>query len=262
MKHETEQGQFMSTIRISEAQREQYREEGYFILPGVIPEADLRMLRAECDRFIERINAEMDAAGVTVQGLNHRDSRYFIAKRHRESDYLPRFIFSDLIAQICRATLGDEAYLFWEQYVVKCAEVGMKFSWHQDSGYVGHDHRPYVTCWCALDPVSEENGTAYILPFSRAGTRQREEHVRQEGSNDLVGYHGDDRGIPVVGPAGTIAVFSSVTFHRSGPNRTGQIRRVYLPQYSAEPILKRDGSGLWGFAEPFLKEGEVVACVR
>ena len=42
------------------------------------------------------------------------------------------------MADVCRATLGDTAYLFWEQYVVKGAEAGMKFSWHQDSGYVGY----------------------------------------------------------------------------------------------------------------------------
>src|SRR4051812_2453324 len=171
-------------------QREQYREEGYFILPGAVPEADLVRLRSECDRFVAEINAEMDRAGTRVQGLNHRDSRYFIAKRFRESDYLPRFLFGELMAEICRATLGAEAYLFWEQYVVKCAEVGMKFSWHQDSGYVGHDHRPYLSCWCALDEVTEENGTVCVRPFSRAGIRSRQEHVRQEGSNDLVGYHG------------------------------------------------------------------------
>jgi ectoine hydroxylase-related dioxygenase (phytanoyl-CoA dioxygenase family) len=109
-----------------------------------------------------------------------------------------------------------------------------------------------------LDDMTEENGTIYVLPYSRAGTQSRQEHVRQAGSNDLVGYHGDDPGIAVVVPAGSIAVFSSTTFHRSGANTTQGIRRVYLPQYSAEPILKRDGSGLWGFAEPFHKNGARV----
>jgi hypothetical protein len=45
-------------------------------------------------------------------------------------------------------------------------------------------------------------------------------------------------------PAGSIAVFSSVCFHRSGPNRTSKMRCIYLPQYSAEPILSADGSQL------------------
>lgn len=241
--------------RITPEQRRQFQEEGYFILPEVLPPAHLAMLREECDRFVALIDAEMDAAGVETQGINHRSRRYFIARRYRESAGMAEFLFSPLMAEICRVTLGDTAYLFWEQFVVKCAEVGMAFQWHQDSGYVGHDHRPYLSCWCALDDVNEENGTVSVLPFSRAGTRRREEHHRESGSNDLVGYFGDDPGVPVVAPAGSIAVFSSVTFHRSGVNHTGQTRRVYLAQYSAEPILRKDGSGLWGLAEPVLAGG-------
>ena len=61
---------------------------------------------------------------------------------------------------------------------MKGAEQGMKFAWHQDSGYVKWynpttEHKPYVTCWCTLDDVSEENGTVYLLPHSRGGTKRR-----------------------------------------------------------------------------------------
>jgi ectoine hydroxylase-related dioxygenase (phytanoyl-CoA dioxygenase family) len=42
-------------------------------------------------------------------------------------------------------------------------------------------------------------------------------------------------------PAGSIACFSSTLFHRSGANTTDRMRRVYLAQYSAEPILNEDG---------------------
>ena len=71
-----------------------------------------------------------------------------------------------------RATLGETDYLFNEQYVVKAAEKGLKFGWHQDSGFVGYTHRPYLSCWCAIDDVTVENGTVYLLPYSRAGTRE------------------------------------------------------------------------------------------
>jgi ectoine hydroxylase-related dioxygenase (phytanoyl-CoA dioxygenase family) len=248
--------------RITEAQIKQYHDEGYFILERAIPEHHLEMLRAECARYIKLIEDEMDRQGKDVIGLNHRNSRYFISNRYKESPHLADFIFSDLMAEICRATLGETAYLFHEQFVVKAAERGMKFGWHQDSGYVRSPHKPYVTCWCALDDVNEENGTVYLLPYSRAGVRERVAHVQEAGTNDLIGYFGDDPGIPVIVPAGSIAVFSSVCFHRSGPNRTNKMRRIYLPQYSAEPIRSEDGTTLWAFAEPFLKDGQIVAARR
>lgn len=243
---------------ITAAQVEQFQQHGYFVLERVIPEAHLASLRSECQRYIDIMNAEMDAKGVDVLGISHRDNRYFISNRYQESAPLRRFLFSDLMAAICRATIGDTAYLFHEQYVVKAAEKGMKFGWHQDSGYVGYPHPAYVSCWCPLDDVNEENGTVYMLPYERAGTRDMVEHIREEGTNDKIGYNGADPGIPVIAPAGSIAVFSSLAFHRSGPNTTDRMRRVYLPQYSPAPIMRPDGT-VHAFAEPFLRAGQRVA---
>jgi ectoine hydroxylase-related dioxygenase (phytanoyl-CoA dioxygenase family) len=239
---------------ISEKDRQQFRDEGFFVLPGVVPPAHLAMMREVCGRFIATYDAEMEAAGQTHQGINIKGSRYFIANRHKGTR-LTEFIYSDLMAEICRATLGDNAYLFWEQFVVKGPEKGSKFSWHQDSAYVGTPHRPYITCWVTLDDVSEANGTVYLLPYSRAGSREVFPHKQNEESHDLEGYFGNDPGDPVLVPAGSIAVFSSTVLHRSGFNRTPNWRRVYLPQYSAEPLRRPDGK-LAAFAEPFLVNGE------
>ena len=240
---------------ITEAQKRQYQEEGFFVLERAFVGEMLEMLRGECAAIIAKRNAEMDAAGVDELGSDIRDNRYFIANRYRESERLKEFIFGDLMAEICRATLGANAYLFYEQWVVKGAEKGVKFSWHQDSGYVKAPHKPYVTCWSPLDDVNEENGTAYLLPYSRAGTRERVEHVRI--GRDMVGYHGSDPGDPVIVPAGSVAVFSSVCFHRSGENRSPRMRRVYLTQYSADPIINLEGK-LSALADPVLKDGKRV----
>lgn len=237
---------------ITEAHRRQYEEEGYFLLERVIPDEHLALLREECQRYIDAADAEMDRLGVTSNGLNHKGSRYFIAAYKQDKNpRLAEFLFSPLMRDLCLATLGPTAYLFVEQYVVKAAEQGLKFSWHQDSGYVGHAHRPYLTCWCTLDDVNEENGTVYLLPYSRVGTREMVPHIKDPETNDKVGYFGDDPGIPLIVPAGSIACFSSTVFHRSGFNTTDRMRRIFLAQYSAEPILKADGSGPWNLAEPF-----------
>ena len=106
--------------------------------------------------------------------------------------------------------------------------------------------------------MDEANGTVYLLPHSRGGTSHTIfDHNQEAGTNDLVGYTGDDPGIPVVVPAGSVVAFTSYNFHRSGPNTTPKMRRVYLPQYSAEPI-RAGGGGLWAMAVPFVKDGEIV----
>jgi ectoine hydroxylase-related dioxygenase (phytanoyl-CoA dioxygenase family) len=245
-------------VEITDEQKRQYQEEGYFILERAIPPETLEMLRGEGQFFIDKINAELDAKGVKVDGINHRDKRYFIANRYKDSAKLRSFLFSELMAEVVRATVGSEAFLFVEQFVIKCAEVGMKFAWHQDSGYVGHKHAPYVSVWCALDDMTEQNGTIYVLPYSRAGVRETVKHTKEEGTNDMIGYRGDDRGTPVIVPAGTIVAFSSNLFHRSGANTTDKMRRSYLCQYSPEPIMTKDGSKPWCAAVPFLKGGRNI----
>jgi ectoine hydroxylase-related dioxygenase (phytanoyl-CoA dioxygenase family) len=242
---------------VTDAHKRAYVEEGFFVLERAIPAEHLQLLRDEAQNFIDRLHSEMDAAGKDSIGANVRNNRYFIANRYKESARLHEFLFSDLMAEICAVTLGPDAYLFYEQYVIKGAEKGVNFSWHQDSGYVSVPHKPYVSCWCALDDMTEENGTVYMLPYSRAGTKERVEHVRDASGRDLVGYHGSDPGDPVIVPAGSIAVFSSTCFHRSGFNRTPRMRRVYLAQYSPEPIV--DQGKYAAFAEPLLRGGTKVA---
>jgi len=252
----------MSTATISapvitQKHKDDYRTKGFFILERVIPQEHLQILRDTVAYYLEQIHAEMDRAGKDVMGLCHRNNRYFISNKWAERPDMAKFLFSDYMADICRATLGPETYLFHEQYVLKAAEKGMKFAWHQDSGYVGFKHRTYLSCWCALDDMSEANGTVYMLPYDRAGSNEQIEHKQDAKTNDLVGYFGDDPGDPVICPAGSIAVFSSVCFHRSGTNSTDKMRRVYLAQYSAEPIIKPDGT-IRALAEPFLKGGRNV----
>jgi len=210
------------------------------VLEGAVPEDDLEALRGECQRLIDERDREMDQLGVDTIDLDHRGSRYFV-HAYGKSQQVEGFLRSDLLREVATAALGETVYLFNEQYVVKAAERGMKFGWHQDSGFIPYAHRPYLTCWIPLDDVDEANGTVYLLPFTRAATRDVVEHVRDEDTNDLVGYFGEDPGDPVTVSAGSIACFSSTLFHRSGANTTDRMRRVYLAQYSAEPILNEDG---------------------
>jgi Phytanoyl-CoA dioxygenase (PhyH) len=243
--------------RVTPDHLRRFRDDGFFVLEGVLPAADLALLRDECQRYIDERDREMDRLGVDVLDLDHRGRRYFV-HAYDGSPGVRDFLSGDLMAGVAQAVLGQDVYLFNEQYVVKAAEQGMKFSWHQDGGFIEYPHPPYLTCWITLDDVTEENGTVYLLPYPRAGTREIVEHVRDETTNDRVGYRGDDPGDPVIVPAGSIACFASTVLHRSGPNTTDHIRRVYLAQYSCEPILDAARVAPRHLAEPVVLNGARV----
>ncbi len=244
--------------KITEEQKRKYKEDGFFILEKAIPEDDLALVRKECGELIAEQDREMEKLGTDTLNLTKKNARYFVFLAYKDKPQLGEFIFNDLMAEICKATIGDNAYLFWEQFVVKGTDrKGAAFTWHQDSGYVDHVHKPYVNAWIPLDDVNEENGTVYLLPYSLAGTKDKVEHKPIPGSKDREGYFGPEKGIPANCPAGSIVVFSSTCFHRSGENRTNKMRRAYALQFSPEIIYEADGS-LKGLDEPFLKNGERV----
>lgn len=243
---------------LTTAQVEHFRAHGYLVLDRIIEPALLAAMQQECDRNLDLQRADMERVGSDTLGLSQRNRRYFLPDRFDESAALTDFLFGPVVRTIT-ALLGPDAYLFLDLFVVKSAHAGTPFAWHQDSGYLmGQAHRPYITLWCALDDMTSENGTLHVLPYDRAPSRNVTVHVKDRGSNDLVGYNGTDRGDVLAVASGSIIVLASNVFHCSGANLTESPRRAYVVSLSPEPVVDQDGH-LWNLAVPIVKDGHAVA---
>ena len=191
------------------------------------------------------------------------------------------------MAEICIATFGREAYVYYDQFTVKGPEdadekddngrAGIaegavfddhfvaeyparsnEFAWHQDGGYVPAWNAPQVTAWLALDDMSEENGTIRVLPYSEAGTRELIADGVATGTHFKTADVGAQAGTPMRVLAGAAVVFSSNLFHCSRPNHSTTHRRALLAQYVAAPVTGEDGKQIQ-FADPFIKDGKRLA---
>jgi ectoine hydroxylase-related dioxygenase (phytanoyl-CoA dioxygenase family) len=250
---------------VFEAQSEQFATQGYAVFDRVLEGPLLEMMREQCGQFVAREDARMDELGVDTIGISHRGRRYFANECQRAQPDLRAMLFSQVMADICRATLGPDAYFFFDQFVVKGPEGGLPFSWHQDSGYVvGNggpvDHAPYLTCWCPLDDATAQNGTVRVLPFDVVPQAKENilPHPRQPGTNDLVGWTDDTGAITVEAKAGSVVAFSSLLLHATGANESDRARRVYLAQYTREAMLNPGTRHLRRNAIPVLRRGEQV----
>lgn len=252
-------------MNISEAQKSNFQNEGFMVVPGFLTEEELASVRAACDRSVAAVEADMKARGVTEDRINVLGKKYFVLNARKQHTALMPIVFSEKTASVCRATIGDEAYLHNEQFVVKMSDKQTSFAWHQDSGYSVYQggaakHPPYVTCWIALDDMSTANGTISILPFSRAPSRDLIEHTWEPSINAMVGYRGEDPGDPVEVPAGTLVAFSSFLLHKSGANTTDKPRRSYFVAFTPTLFTHADASkGAYSSGEPLLKDGRLVA---
>ena len=102
------------------------------------------------------------------------------------------------------------------------------FPWHQDNGYTFVEPQQYLTCWVALTDATEENGCPWVVPgLHRHGTLA---HEYSDIGFVCLRDPADAVAVPV--RAGSIVVFSSLTPHSTGPNRTGEVRKAYIVQYA------------------------------
>ena len=92
---------------------------------------------------------------------------------------------------------------------------------HQDDGYGQLDPPLDVTVWTALTDTDEVNGCLVIVPGSH--TRGVLDHRASAGNPFLREVDGDGA-VPVHLAAGEAVVFSGMTLHGSGPNRSDAVR--------------------------------------
>jgi ectoine hydroxylase-related dioxygenase (phytanoyl-CoA dioxygenase family) len=150
--------------------------------------------------------------------------------------------------------------LYWDQAVYKKPGTESPFPWHQDNGYAFVEPQQYLTCWVALTDATEENGCPWVVPrLHRFGTLAHE--------YSEIGYvclRDPAEAVPVPAVAGSIVVFSSLTPHSTGPNRTGAVRKAYIVQFAPNgaEVIRPEPDGAPGARVPADEESRQYEVVR
>jgi len=109
--------------------------------------------------------------------------------------------------------------------------------WHRDNGLIGRDMRllwqdqPRVTLKVAVyltDVESPDDGALEVVPRSHLDTESRYPDQEQP------------EGVPILGPAGTVAVFDARLWHRRRDNLGSRVRRAIFWAYSYRWLTSRD----------------------
>ena len=144
-----------------------------------------------------------------------------------QSETLRSFCRHPLLVGICRDLMGDDVRLYWEQAVYKQPHSVEPVLWHQDNGYTFVVPQDYLTCWVAITDATLDNGCVSAVPgVHRDGTLR---HVTTDIGQECWGDH--DLAVQVPVSAGSVVVFSSLTPHFTGRNRTDEVRKSYIVQY-------------------------------
>jgi ectoine hydroxylase-related dioxygenase (phytanoyl-CoA dioxygenase family) len=213
---------------ITEAQARRYDEDGVFVLEDALGQDEVDALTAAIDPFEAR---QADALRELEGGrffIARADEITFTTHLVREAPSLRAFTHTALLTDLCADLLGPDVRLYWDQAVYKKPGTESPFPWHQDNGYAFVEPQQYLTCWVALTDATEDNGCPWVVP----GLHRRGTLAHDYSDIGFVCLRDPAEAVAVPARAGSIVVFSSLTPHSTGPNRTDGTRKAYIVQYA------------------------------
>lgn len=267
-------------LRILDAERQQYADDGFFVRKDVFGAADLVRFRAAAERVVQsvaRSSAEDATAGSAQQATGESESNYHIdGNRYIETpEATVQFehasdsetirviepfhqldsVFDELIQDprivtpICGLLGLDRVALWTDKINLKRPREGSGFRWHQDSPYWSHvcghcDQLPNVMV--ALDDADRDNGCFRLVPGShREGFLPGLNDGTRLGPlfTDPASFDVDSQWLAEIS-AGSFVVFDAHMVHGSEPNRSDRARRAIILTYQPadHPMFKTAGT--------------------
>ncbi len=214
---------------ITDSQRQEFADNGFFVLDEVFSLEDMNALATNIEAFQRRHEEDLIAKGGT-EGISRAGEISFTAFLAEHDPTVREFCLRPEFVAITTQLLGPDTDLYWNQSVFKGPDGAKEFPWHQDDGYTPVEPSPYLTLWLALNDATLENGCISVIP----GSHKRGLVPHLPSPIGLICHPLDDpdQGIQVPVKAGSLIAFTSLTFHKSGVNRTSGTRKAYVIQYS------------------------------
>ncbi len=220
----------VAPLQLSEGELRFYKEEGYLYIPGLIGREYIAALR-------EEVLDVMAAAGATPERLRQASGtrdKLIQSGQYLAGSSLDALIHSPHLLSVAAQLMGGPSTMYLPFTAVKSGGGGGRFHFHQDNQYTRFDG-PGINLWCALDPMTPENGCLQVVPRSHL-----EGTVEAVGSSDGDGHRmvaqEPSRFLPVRMNPGDCIAFSRITIHGSGPNETDQPRIAYAVQFHRDDV--------------------------
>lgn len=227
--------------KLTQQKVNEFKSQGYLIFEDFVSSEALSELKESLNSIFNAIDNDSNRLKQSYDNKHYGDiskeGRKFLKNQSRYYPSIQRYLKSKPIKEIVTKLLDGDAFIFNEQFVIKEPNTPSSFNWHQDSGYVNFDHKPYLTTWLALDDTHPLNGPLSIIPTNIETTTEVITHQWSDKSKDLFIQVDESKAKKLYVSEGTLVVFSSLTPHASGANQSSKTRTAYLAQYSSEPII-------------------------
>jgi ectoine hydroxylase-related dioxygenase (phytanoyl-CoA dioxygenase family) len=226
---------FQTPYEVTDEQVAFYQDNGYVRLDDVLSLEEVEAVRAALERAMEaRAAFNRDLAGggdKILQMLNLWE----------HDDVLKAYSTSPRLAGIAKRLTGSSTvHLFHDQALVKKPGPSAPSPWHQDQPYWPSKEPCMLSCWMALDDVTEDRGAMQFIPGSHKWGEFAPIEFSGEGAQlpDLVPDEQKPNWKPVVEElkAGSCTWHHGLTAHYTRPNTTPHTRRALVTIYIPEGV--------------------------
>jgi ectoine hydroxylase-related dioxygenase (phytanoyl-CoA dioxygenase family) len=216
----------------ADERRAAYEEEGFVVVRGLFPEAEV----AEAAREAEALLCRDDL--ISTRNLRCRWQTNVVTGECQFETFDPvidigpacrRLAHDPRLLGVLAGLYGEEACLFKDKLIFK--PPGVKgYGLHQDWIAWPGFPRSFLTVLVPLDPADTANGCTIVYPgYHRGGCLSAEDGNYHELPAEVVD---EARAVPLELRPGDVAVFGGFTPHRSAPNHSDRWRRQLYLSYN------------------------------
>lgn len=205
-----------------------YDEQGFVVVPQMLPPDAFRELAANIDRYIREIVPGLPAGEAFYDADRSRPETLKQLQRMEQDPYFADYMRNPYWKSVAEAILGEEANASGVEWFNKPAGTNHITPPHQDNYYFNFAPPSVLTMWMALDPVDEENGCLRYLPGSHRRGIRLHGRTKTLGFSQGISDYGDaDRALemPIVLRPGDVTIHHGNTIHRADANQSATRHR-------------------------------------
>lgn len=241
-------------MSLSNAQLQQFKIDGYLVLPGALAQSKVAKLRALTERHLSsrikpfELETDVDYPGAPSSSADSGGDTIRRLLLAYERDELFSQIASDAhITQSIRQILNTEKLLLNPNHhncvMTKQPEYSSETLWHRDTRYWHFNNKYLINAWFALGDEQLENGAMKILPGSH---RWEVREQALDAAQFLKLDHPDNQyrletERLVTLNAGDALLFSAHCFHAAGKNTTDQAKYSLVFTYHGDTTHPVEG---------------------
>jgi ectoine hydroxylase-related dioxygenase (phytanoyl-CoA dioxygenase family) len=222
-----------------DAALDQYRTQGFTVIPGLLGGAMLAGLQDATDALLDTArHTDVETDIVELEPGHTRQAPLVrrIKKPHAAHPAFWDLARSPTLMQLVTRLIGPDVRLSHSKINTKRGSGGGPIEWHQDWAFAPHTNMDFCIVAVMLDDCFAENGPLQVVPGSHEGPLYDHQDADGffTGAIDVAATQAPVHlAAQLVGPAGSVSIHHPMAIHGSAANRSGAPRRMMFLEYAA-----------------------------